>query len=316
MDMGATLRVAREQRGLSLEALSETTKISVTALRALEENDIQKLPGGIFLRGFLRAYAREVGLDVEDTLGRYVSQFEPDPAVVCEGAADLRTTGSRADDARPQVNEVPATALRGVVAVVAIVVGLLLYMMLRQPFARDEHARQPQPAAEPVVARAATTPDTSDVRASTESDTPMTTAVTDTITSATSTTDATGSASSTGTTETTVPPNATAATTGSQEPGAPLQTGDVVRLTIQTVGPCWVSAVADGRTVIYRLMQAGEQQTIEGTTDVTLLVGDPSTFTFSINGLTGRSLGPAGRVAAVQISPDNYQEFVETAPTP
>lgn len=79
MDVGAALRDAREQRRLSVDQLSRTTKISVATLRAIEKNEIDKLPGGIFIRGFLRAYAREVGLDVEDTVKRYLAQFEPRP---------------------------------------------------------------------------------------------------------------------------------------------------------------------------------------------------------------------------------------------
>src|SRR5919106_3125843 len=70
MDVGGALRDAREQRGLSLDRLSQTTKISVTILRAIENNRIEKLPDGIFLRGFLRAYAREVGLNPEETVRR------------------------------------------------------------------------------------------------------------------------------------------------------------------------------------------------------------------------------------------------------
>src|SRR6266581_3782426 len=60
MDVGAALREAREQRGLSLNRLSQATKITVTSLQAIETNRRDMLPGGIFLRGFVRAYAREI----------------------------------------------------------------------------------------------------------------------------------------------------------------------------------------------------------------------------------------------------------------
>ena len=76
MDVGAALREARERRGISLEELARTTKIGVATLRALERNQVDHLPGGIFLRGFLRAYARQVELDPEDTVRRYLAQFE------------------------------------------------------------------------------------------------------------------------------------------------------------------------------------------------------------------------------------------------
>jgi transcriptional regulator with XRE-family HTH domain len=77
MDVGGALRDAREQRGLSLDQLSRATKIRITILEAIETNRREKLPETIFLRGFVRAYAREVGLNPEDTVRGYLGQFEP-----------------------------------------------------------------------------------------------------------------------------------------------------------------------------------------------------------------------------------------------
>jgi cytoskeletal protein RodZ len=74
---GADLRDARERRGLSIEQLSRTTKIAVRSLRSIETDQFDKLPASVFLRGFLRAYAKEVGLDPEETVRRYIIRFEP-----------------------------------------------------------------------------------------------------------------------------------------------------------------------------------------------------------------------------------------------
>src|SRR5262245_33750654 len=76
MDLGATLQRARQANRLTLEQLARTTKISVSNLRALEANDFDKLPASIYTRGFLRAYAREVGLDPEETVEQYLQQVE------------------------------------------------------------------------------------------------------------------------------------------------------------------------------------------------------------------------------------------------
>jgi cytoskeleton protein RodZ len=76
MDVGATLRRARTRKGLTLEQLARATKISVPALDALENNDFDRLPATIYTRGFLRVYAREVGLDPEETVDDYLEQFE------------------------------------------------------------------------------------------------------------------------------------------------------------------------------------------------------------------------------------------------
>src|SRR5205809_5133949 len=75
---GGALREARERRGVSLRQIANATKISVAALEALERNDISRLPGGIFSRAFVRAYAVEVGLDPEATIQDFMAQFPQD----------------------------------------------------------------------------------------------------------------------------------------------------------------------------------------------------------------------------------------------
>lgn len=79
-DFGARLREARERRGLSLREIADATKISARSLEALERNDIARLPGGIFSRAFVRAYADHVGLDPEDTISEFMASF-PDDSV-------------------------------------------------------------------------------------------------------------------------------------------------------------------------------------------------------------------------------------------
>lgn len=79
-DFGARLREARERRGLTLRVMADATKISVRALEALEKNDISRLPGGIFSRAFVRAYANEIGLDPEQAVAEFITRF-PDEIV-------------------------------------------------------------------------------------------------------------------------------------------------------------------------------------------------------------------------------------------
>jgi cytoskeletal protein RodZ len=70
---GEKLRKQREQRGIALDAISNTTKISPRMLRALEEEHFDQLPGGVFNKGFVRAYARQVGLDEEEAVTEYLA---------------------------------------------------------------------------------------------------------------------------------------------------------------------------------------------------------------------------------------------------
>lgn len=70
---GENLRKQREQRGLSLDAISTITKISPRMLRAIEEEHFEQLPGGVFNKGFVRAYARLVGLDEDEAVSDYLA---------------------------------------------------------------------------------------------------------------------------------------------------------------------------------------------------------------------------------------------------
>ena len=65
---GESLRREREIRGVSLQEISAATKIGVRSLEAIEEDRLDKLPQGIFVRGFVREYARFLALDEQKTL--------------------------------------------------------------------------------------------------------------------------------------------------------------------------------------------------------------------------------------------------------
>ena len=69
--LGEDLKAARENKGLSLKEISERTRISINFLRALEEDNYSAIPGDVFVTGFLRSYAKEVGLKEKEVLARY-----------------------------------------------------------------------------------------------------------------------------------------------------------------------------------------------------------------------------------------------------
>lgn len=95
MDVGIRLREARLQRGVTLHDLSTVTKISIYMLEAIERNDLACLPGGLYRRAYLRAYAAEVGVNPEQIVREYLGQVESaeEPAEVpARGAtSDTRT---------------------------------------------------------------------------------------------------------------------------------------------------------------------------------------------------------------------------------
>lgn len=75
--IGEYLRQAREAKGLSLEDVQEATKIRRKYVAALEEERWDDLPSAVYARGFLRLYARLLGLDAEALVSFYPSQPEP-----------------------------------------------------------------------------------------------------------------------------------------------------------------------------------------------------------------------------------------------
>ena len=70
--IGEQLRVAREGRGIQLRDICEQTRISVHYLEAIEANDYKRLPGGVFNRSFIKAYARHVGYDEREAIEGYM----------------------------------------------------------------------------------------------------------------------------------------------------------------------------------------------------------------------------------------------------
>ncbi|HVQ42799.1 MAG TPA: helix-turn-helix transcriptional regulator [Vicinamibacterales bacterium] len=75
-ELGPRLKQARLAKGVSLRQIEASTKISVGALEALEKDDYARLPGGIFARSFVRAYAGAVGLNPDDTVHEFLTEFE------------------------------------------------------------------------------------------------------------------------------------------------------------------------------------------------------------------------------------------------
>lgn len=101
-DFGAQLKAARESRSIPLRQIAAATKISVSALEALERNDFSRLPGGIFSRAFVRAYAVEVGLDPEQTVETFLEEFERADVKPLSGPRPEVTADDRAFLARQQ----------------------------------------------------------------------------------------------------------------------------------------------------------------------------------------------------------------------
>lgn len=71
LTLGEKLRQAREERGISISEVAEQTRISPHYLDSIENDDYRTLPGGIFNKGFVKSYAKYVGIDEQEALQDY-----------------------------------------------------------------------------------------------------------------------------------------------------------------------------------------------------------------------------------------------------
>lgn len=145
-DFGAKLREARERRGVTLRQIANATKISVSALEALERNEISRLPGGIFSRAFVRSYAVEVGLDPETTIQDFISQFPHDS--VTQG----HPTSAQIEDheALESDRRTASTFLR-LIALAVPVAAVMLYLGTTGRLTTRRHASEPPGAQAPAA---------------------------------------------------------------------------------------------------------------------------------------------------------------------
>lgn len=71
--IGTWLKRERELRNIDLVEVADRTRIPVRQLERLEEERFAELPGEVFVKGYLRAYARAVGLSADEVLGRFAN---------------------------------------------------------------------------------------------------------------------------------------------------------------------------------------------------------------------------------------------------
>jgi transcriptional regulator with XRE-family HTH domain len=74
-DFGPNLRRLRLQRGVSLESIAASTKVSVSLWAGLERNNLSRWPTGIYARGYVREYAHAIGEDPESTVDEFCRWF-------------------------------------------------------------------------------------------------------------------------------------------------------------------------------------------------------------------------------------------------
>lgn len=275
MSIGEQLRRAREQHNVSLHAIAEKTNISVRFLDAIEKGQIDKLPGGIFTRGFVRSYAAQVGLDPDETVRAFVAVH---PEVRADDEVDDAETGSRA----------------GAVVKIALLLAVLVALVGGGAYWWLTRAGQARPATPTSVDEG-----TSAAPAYPPSGAPRSEAVPTPAQSPAPAVVVTNDAP--------VPPVGPAPAPAE----TPVASSMPLRLTVAPTGRCWVQVKADGRVRLAREVMAGERVDIEASERLEIVAGDAGAFGYQVNGAPGRSLGAAGRVGRATITTDTLTEYAE-----
>ncbi len=125
-NLGRELQSKREQLGYSLKDVAEQTRIRKVYLESMEQGQFEALPGQAYITGFVRVYARHIGLDSDDFLARLNAPQETDK---------VQSPEFNPDDKAPDTPEAQPPSGRGwgvfvLSFVVVLVLGSLFYFML------------------------------------------------------------------------------------------------------------------------------------------------------------------------------------------
>ena len=297
---GQKLKLEREKRNITLEQISVSTKIGIRMLQALEEDKFNQLPGGIFNKGFVRAYSRFLGLDEDQTIADYVQASGDALPASTETAS--RGEGSHEDAAhenltrenkdKDKVSRLEASADApprqvpwGMFAGALLVVALALSFWSHR---RREHARQ---ADRPTPATVAT-----QVSGQVSgSDLPTTSSPT------------TGSPTGVSV------PSLVSKTSHDAATASPAATQGELTVVIQAREESWTTITADGKTISSELLPAGSERVVRGRKEIIVRTGNAGGVDFRFNEKKVDIGGDYGEVKTVTFGPHG---ILPSAPAP
>jgi cytoskeleton protein RodZ len=274
--IGGDLKLARENRKLSLRQASRDTRISVRFLECLEEERYSELPGGMYNRAFLRAYCQYLGLDAVQFLAHYQAQSLPVSEKSLKSKGSLQRTGRPAFRLQPLV----VWAVMLCVSVAGLYLNRGWIARVFSPY----FSHSPISA----VNVPASTPSGLTPEPISESDTMQASA-----------------------NPPLHPGNDAPMPEGKLVLPPPPRLPGTIRIEFQVVEKCWVSIHSDGNRVLVKLLEPGDDQYFDAAERFFIVLGNAGGVRLKINGMPARPLGKSGEVAKVLISLQNLEEFVE-----
>jgi cytoskeletal protein RodZ len=253
---GDRLRREREMRGITLEEITESTKISRRHLESLEGEHFDQLPGGVFNKGFVRAYARFLGIDGDQAVADYAAASNEQPEPEDKFPLEIHEEPNR--HLNPRRSNLPLVF--AIAALVGVLVGYAFWVKSR-PHTNESAAGSTQQT----PAAAATAPP--------------------------------GNVSAPAPAAESTPPASenTAGSSPSQPaqaaPEKPVKPEKVFVVQVKAKEDSWVSIVADGKSVMERVLSADKQKKIKAGKTLVLRTGNAGGIEVTFNGVSLGSLG-------------------------
>jgi cytoskeleton protein RodZ len=284
---GEQLERERVKRGIKLEQISERTKISTRMLRALETEEFEKLPGGVFNRGFVRSYARYLGINEEQAVADYVA---------AAGEEELPLPMQQADEAEEVARWLPLAA------VVAVTV-LAVFVMWRYSGTLTNVWQRAMAKRPPAVQ--ALTPANS---VTTKSEPPKSQAATSDAVLQSSEKHASATLQADRVRPVKMPavsatPSTMPATTATQA-GKPSQ----ITITVRARQQAWLSVTADGRAVMQGLLEASNERQFHAERRLVFVTGNAGGVDLSFNGAPYGPLGADKQRRQITFTSDGAQQ--------
>lgn len=282
---GESLKREREMRGVTLEEVSGATRIATRFLKAIENEEWDQLPGGVFNRGFVRAVARYLGLDEENIVAEYtLAVGDRQPVPVWTGSPPAVTP------------DTPWLAwIIGVVFFAALLAGT--WYGTKRILARRAAKRAAQVATLNAAASPASLvapPPASDSSAGNTA--PAADAVSSTAPASAGATDAASAPTSIATSTAA----SISASTAAANPPAP----ELFELKIVSDKRTKVTVVADKDVVYDGNMKAGENHFFEATDHFQVSAKDAGVLHLEVNGKALAPIGPAGHSGKITLTRD------------
>ena len=293
--VGETLRRERLRRDLSLEQISRETKISARLLDAIENEQFDLLPGGVFAKSFVRQYARTLGLDDEE--------LSAEVQKLIHAQSDLSSYASVPPEPEFKVPKIPQWEGSGIHSTssalpsLAMVVAVML--VCSGIYALWQRSRRPAPAPPPVHATQ-TTP------APPASKPPEPGPVTPAVANTPETPPKTDVAQ-----QSTSP-----AQPAASAPGESTSSAATLHVSLAADEETWVRAWADGKQVLTATLEPNVIKTVDAADQIRIRTGNAGGLQITLNGKPLGPIGPRGQIRIVEVTPKSVQILVPPAPVP